>query len=374
MKYFIIAGERSGDLHASNLARELKKQDPKADIQGWGGELMAEAGVTVIKHYQEISFMGFAEVVTNANKIFKALKECKDTIAALKPDVIILVDFAGFNLRVARFAKEAGIKVYYYISPKVWAWNQSRATKIKVLVDKMFVILPFEKEFYQKFGMEVDYVGNPVNDAINCHKPDPDFRISNQLSKKPVIAILPGSRKQEVLAMLKQILKITPFFPSYQFVIAAVTNLPKEFYEPYQSEQVKIVYDQTYDLLAVAEAAVVTSGTATLETALMGVPQVVVYKANAITYVIARMLIKVKYISLVNLVAGKEVVKELIQSDFIPENIAYELKLILGNENYQDKLMLEYRRIKNLIGDAGASEKAARLMIEYLTGTEKILA
>ncbi|HEY8402411.1 MAG TPA: lipid-A-disaccharide synthase [Cytophagaceae bacterium] len=371
MKYFIIAGERSGDLHASNLVRSLKQQDAHAEIKGWGGELMHSAGVEVLKPYQEISFMGFAEVLTNAGKIFRALKECKEHILGFKPDVVILVDFAGFNLRVAKFAKESGIKVYYYISPKVWAWNQSRAWKIKAVVDKMFVILPFEKEFFKKYGMEVDYVGNPINDAISNHKNNPDFRESNDLFGRPIIALLPGSRKQEVQAMLDQMLEITKFFPAYQFVIAAVGNLPKEYYEPYKSDRIKVVYDQTYDLLAVSEAAVVTSGTATLETALMGVPQVVVYKANKLTYLIARMLIKVKYISLVNLVANAAVVKELIQSDFNPENIAYELKQILENENYQQKILLDYRRVKNLVGEPGASDNAARLMYQYLTNDIK---
>jgi len=367
MKYFIIAGERSGDLHGSNLIKALKNKDTEAEIQCWGGDMMQEAGAKLLKHYQEISFMGFAEVLTNVTKIFNALKECKSNILAFKPDVVILIDFAGFNLRIAKFAKANNIKVFYYISPKVWAWNQSRANKIKALVDKMFVILPFEKEFYKKFEYEVDYVGNPLNDAVAAFTKNSDFISENRISDKPIIAILPGSRKQEVLTMLHVMVSIIPSFPEYNFVIAAVSNLPKEYYEDFKkNNRVEVVYDKTYDLLSVAAAAVVTSGTATLETALFEVPQVVVYKASPVTYAIAKALIKVKYISLVNLVAEKEVVKELIQDEFNAASLTNELRKILPGTSERESQKAGYGKIKEVLGKPGASDKAAGLMIGYL--------
>jgi lipid-A-disaccharide synthase len=366
MKYFIIAGERSGDLHASNLIKSLKKEDSNADILCWGGDYMKQAGGTLAKHYSDISFMGFAEVLTNAGKIFKALKDCKADILNFRPDVIILVDFAGFNLRVAKFAKESGLKVFYYISPKVWAWNQSRAYKIKALVDRMFVIMPFEKDFYKKFDYDVDYVGNPLNDAIAAYIPNPEFKKQNNFNAMPVIAILPGSRKQEVETMLRFMVSIMDSFPEHRFVVAAVSNLPKAYYENFRKERVDIVYDQTYDVLSNAEGALVTSGTATLETALFEVPQVVCYKANSLTYLIAKSLIKVKYISLVNLIADKAVVKELIQNDLTSENIGKELGKLLFNKEYRQEQLDEYKKIKAILGEKGASEKTAKLMMRYL--------
>jgi lipid-A-disaccharide synthase len=366
MKYYIIAGERSGDLHASNLIKSLKKEDPNAHIRCWGGELSQAAGGELVMHYEKLAFMGFLEVLTNLTTIRKALKFCEQDILAYKPDVVILVDYAGFNLRMAAFTKAHGIKTYYYISPKIWAWNQSRANKIKRLIDKMFVILPFEKEFYKKFDYEVDYVGNPVCDSVAEFKPNPDFRKQNGLDDRPIIAVLPGSRKQEIEQMLHYMVSIVPGFGNYQFVVAAVPNLPKKYYEQFRRNIVTVVYDQTYDLLSQAKAALVTSGTATLETAMFGVPQVVCYKGNFITYVIARSLIKVKYISLVNLIADKEVVKELIQDDFTPSNLMTELRGLLEDKSLIDKQLHEYQKLKNILGEAGASEKTAKLMVSYL--------
>ena len=367
MKYFIIAGERSGDLHGSNLIKALKSKDAEAEIVCWGGDMMQQAGAKLLKHYKEISYMGFAEVLSNATKIVKALKECKQDILEFNPDVVVLIDFAGFNLRIAKFAKENKLKVFYYISPKVWAWNQSRANKIKVLVDRMFVILPFEKDFYRAYSYEVDYIGNPLNDAIASFEKNANFLSSNKIADKPIIAILPGSRKQEVLNMLKVMVSIIPFFPDYQFVIAAVSNLPKEYYENFKKKnRVEVVYDKTYDLLSVSTAAVVTSGTATLETALFQIPQVVVYKTSSLSYVIAKALIKVKYISLVNLVADKEVVKELIQKEFNADALQVQLQKILPGAVAREQLLKEYTKIKEVIGKPGASDKAAGLMIGYL--------
>jgi lipid-A-disaccharide synthase len=367
MKYFIIAGERSGDLHASNLIKALKQEDKEAEILCWGGDYMKQAGAKLLRHYSDISFMGFAEVLTNAGKIFKALKDCKADISNFKPDVIILVDFAGFNLRIAKFAKENNLKVFYYISPKVWAWNQSRAYKIKALVDRMFVIMPFDKEFYKRFDYEVDCVGNPLKDAISSFDQNPEFKKENNFDSKPIVAVLPGSRKQEVETMLQLMVSILEFFPDHRFVIAAVSNLPKGYYENFRKAgRVDIVYDQTYDLLSNAEAALVTSGTATLETALFEIPQVVCYKASTLTYMIVKMLIKVKYISLVNLIAGKEVVKELIQNDLNTLNIKSELEKILFDKTNRDLMLKEYKGLKILLGEKGASEKTAKLMVQYL--------
>lgn len=370
MKYYIIAGERSGDLHASNLIKSLKKGDNHSNIRCIGGDMMEEAGAKIFKHYKEISFMGFKEVFSNAITLLRAIKDCKKDILTYKPDVVILVDFAGFNLKIAKFAKENNIKVFYYISPKVWAWNQSRAFKIKNLVDRMFVIMPFEKEFYRKFDYEVDYVGNPLQDAIANYIPDPSFLKNNHFSGKPIVAILPGSRKQEVEKILFETGKIIDKFKGFEFVVAGVNNLPQTFYEEFSKQyKVKVVYDQTYDLLSHSTAAIVTSGTATLETALFRVPQVVVYKTNFITYKIAKNLIKVPYISLVNLIANKEVVKELIQDTFNDVLLENELALLLFNKDRKFQIEQDYDNLHLLLGGKGASETTAKLMMDYLGKT-----
>jgi lipid-A-disaccharide synthase len=368
MKYYIIAGERSGDLHASNLIKSIKQEDAEAQIRAWGGDMMQQAGATLVKHYKDLAFMGFWEVAKNLPTIMGFMKECQRDIVAYQPDVVVLVDYAGFNMRIAKFAKKQGIRVFYYISPKVWAWNQSRAYKIKANVDRLFVIFPFEVEFFKGYEYEVDYVGNPLLDAIAAFQPNPLFKQENNLPDKPIIALLPGSRKQEVEKMLEVMLGVVSKFNQYHFVIAAIRNLPESFYEPFSRvPHVSVVYEQTYDLLAHAEAALVTSGTATLETALFEVPQVVCYKTGAITYTIAKSLIQIGFISLVNLIANKEVVKELIQENFNVPALAYELKKILPGSEYRIEQLAEYGKIKQKMGQPGASEKAAKLMVSYLT-------
>ncbi|HEX8547094.1 MAG TPA: lipid-A-disaccharide synthase [Cytophagaceae bacterium] len=367
MKYYIIAGERSGDLHASNLIKSIKQLDKNSNVRGLGGDYLISEGMSLFKNYSEISFMGFLEVFKNLKTISKVLKSCKQDILDFQPDALILVDFAGFNLKIAEFAKKNNIKVFYYISPKIWAWNQKRAYKIKRLVDKMLVILPFEKEFYKKYDYEVDYVGNPLKDAISNFASDPTFA-QKLPSSKPIIAILPGSRKQEVDNILMTCGGIVNNYPDHQFVIAGVSNLSKEFYERFTSQyQATLVIDQTYDLLKNAQAAIVTSGTATLETALFKVPQIVVYKTSPITYMIAKNLIKVPYISLVNLIAGKEVVKELIQNDFNSNQLKIELDKLLFDQKSLKTIKDDYDKLDLVLGEAGASMKAAKLISEGLT-------
>ena len=369
MKYYVIAGEASGDLHGSNLLREIKLHDSTANIRCWGGDLMQAQGATLVKHYRELAFMGFLEVIANLRTILKNINFCKQDIVNFAPDVLILIDYPGFNLRIAQFAKTKGIKVFYYISPQIWAWKQSRVHKIKRCVDRMFVILPFEKDFYKKFDYDVDFVGHPLLDAI-ANEATKQFSSSTKFDR-PVIALLPGSRKQEVLQSLPIMLEMSKKFTNYQFVIAAAPSLTQEFYAPIVSGfDVAIVYNQTYTLLRKAKAALVTSGTATLETALFGVPEVVCYKGNSISYWIARQLIKVKYISLVNLIMDKIVVKELIQLEFNPSMLEKELNNILNNETTITQLKKDYTELVEKLGGSGASAKTAELMMHYLSEKE----
>ena len=363
MNYYIIAGEASGDLHASNLMKEIKLLDREANFRCWGGDLMEKQGSVLVKHYRDLAFMGFTEVVMNLHTIFKNINFCKKDILEFRPDVIILVDYPGFNLRIAQFAKANGIKVFYYISPQIWAWKESRIHQIKRTVDKMFVILPFEKDFYKKYNYDVDFVGHPLLDAIeNFASPQPSPE-----EREKVIAILPGSRKQEIAKMLPVMLSIKNDFKDFRFVIAAAPSVPKEFYENFTSgNDIEIVYGQTYDLLKQATAAIVTSGTATLETALFEVPEVVCYKGGSVSYYIAKLLVKVKFISLVNLIMDKEVVKELIQTDFNAENLKAELKKILFDEPKRNEIKENYILLKQKLGGKGASKKTAELMIQYL--------
>ncbi|OZI08080.1 lipid-A-disaccharide synthase [Siphonobacter sp. BAB-5385] len=364
MKYFLIAGERSGDLHGSNLIKGIRQHDASAIIQCWGGEDMEAAGAELLHHYRDSAFMGFWEVAKNLSTIRRQMKECKAQILAFQPDVLILIDYAGFNLRMATFAKQHGIRTFYYISPKVWAWNQKRALKIKRVVDRMFCIFPFEVDFFRKFDYEVDYVGNPLLDAIDSFTPDPDFRTKNQLDSRPIIALLPGSRVEEVRRMLPKMLSVRSQFPDYQFVVAKVSNLSETLYETSVSD-VSFVTNASYDLLTVAHAALVTSGTATLETALFNVPEVVCYEANGLSYHIAKRLIRVPYISLVNLIANQEVVKELIQHDLTTEQIAQELQKIVQGTS-REKMLRQYQDLHEKMGETGASERAGRRMVAYL--------
>ena len=365
-KYFIIAGERSGDLHGSNLIKAIKKADNNAQIKAWGGDYMQEAGAEITKHYSELAFMGFWEVIKNLPKILGLINECKKNITEFKPDAIILIDYAGFNMRIANWAKRERYKVFYYISPKVWAWNQKRAWKLKKNLERLFVIFPFEVEFFKKYDFEVEFVGNPLFDAIADFKKNPDFLTENNLPKKEIIALLPGSRKQEVEKMLTLMVETQKQFVDYQFVIAGVSNLPKEFYEKFTSPNISLVIDQTYDLLSNSKAALITSGTATLETALFNVPQVVCYKSSVLSYKIAKFVIKVPYISLVNLVAQKEVVKELIQDELNVESLTKELKAILSETGKRNAQMDDYQLIKDSLGSIGASQKTGSRIVEIL--------
>ncbi len=370
MRIYIIAGEASGDLHAANFVKELKQLYPQVELKGWGGDLMQQAGVNVVKHYRELAFMGFIEVVKNLRTILKNIKICVKDIEEFKPDAVFLVDYPGFNLRIAERIKPLGCKIYYYISPQVWAWKQNRVHKIKKLVDKMFVILPFEKEFYKKFDFDVDFVGHPLLDAIEQYQQESkkeDFRTKNGLDDRPIIALLPGSRKQEILVKLPLMLSVVNHFSDYQFVVAAAPSLPDDFYEQFKIPQkVSIVTGQTYALLNNSYAALVTSGTATLETALFNIPEVVCYKGSAVSYQIAKRLIKVKYISLVNLIAGKEVVKELIQGELNTANISRELKNITSNTEYRTQLIGEYGNLRQLLGGSGASATVANAVLKSL--------
>lgn len=366
MKYYIIAGEASGDLHGSNLMKALQKQDVNAEFRFWGGDLMESVGGTLVKHYKERSFMGFAEVILNLRKILGLIKFCKNDIDTYQPDVIIFIDNSGFNLRIAKWAKEKNYKTHYYISPQVWASRASRVEKIKRDIDAMYVILPFEKEFYNKYNYEVNFVGHPLIDAIadRTQVSEYDFRAEHNLSNKPIIALLPGSRKQEITKMLGVMLSLVNDFPDYQFVIAGAPSQDYSFYKPFiKQDNVAFISNKTYDLLSVSTAALVTSGTATLETALFKVPQVVCYKANAISYQIAKRIITLKFISLVNLIMDREVVTELIQDDLNKKRLKKELKLILDDDE-RIKFFINYYDLEKKLGGKGASEKAAKLIFE----------
>lgn len=369
MNYYLIAGESSGDLHGANLITALKKIDEEANFRIVGGDQMQKAsGQAALLHTSEMSFMGFIEVLRNIGSILKNLKEVKTDLLMHRPDALILIDFPGFNLKIASFAKLHGIKVFYYISPKVWAWNTGRVKKIKRIVDHMFCILPFEVDFYAKWNMQVDYVGNPLLDAIASYPFQSNFRQLHQLKEKPLIALLPGSRKMEISRLLPEMVRVTKLFPGHQFVIAGAPNFQKNYYRQFmEGLDLPVVFDQTYDLLRQAEAAIVASGTATLETALLHIPQVVIYKANAISIAIAKRVIRVDYISLVNLIMGKEVVKELIQKEANFRTIADELDLVLNDRDYRTQMLTDYTQLQELMGKPGASEKTAQLIKQYLS-------
>lgn len=370
MKYYIIAGEASGDLHGSNLMKELYNVDPAAEIRFWGGDLMQKAGGTLVKHYRDLAFMGFAEVVQNLGTILNNIKFCKQDILEFKPDAIIFIDYPGFNMRIAKWAKPLGFQTHYYISPQIWAWKENRIKAIKRDVDHMYIILPFEKEFYEnKHSYKVEFVGHPLIDAIQ-NKPATDtnaFRTEHGLDERPVIAILPGSRKQEITKMLEVMLSVTDDFPDHQFVIAGAPSQDYSLYEPFlNGKNVKFISNKTYDLLSIAHAALVTSGTATLETALFKVPEVVCYKGGWISYQIAKRIITLKYISLVNLIMDSEIVRELIQDECNKKNIRIELQKILTPEN-RVRLHEAYVLLEKKLGGPGASRKTAELIFKHLT-------
>lgn len=367
MKYYIIAGEASGDLHGSNLMKAIKLEDPTAEFRFWGGDLMQEEGGTMVKHYQELAFMGFFEVLANLRTILNNIKLAKADISNYRPDVVVLIDYPGFNLRISKFAKKSGFKVVYYISPQIWAWKESRVELIKKYVDEMLVILPFEKDFYKKHGVHVHFVGHPLLDAINKLSivNEEEFKKEHRLNEKKIIALLPGSREQEVEKMLQLMLSVRQDFREYQFVIAGAPGLDRDFYGKFVDENVHFVSNKTYDLLQCSEAALVASGTATLETALFNIPEVVCYRGNPISYEIGKRLVKnIRFISLVNLIMDREVVKELIQKELTTENLKKELRLILGSG--RKKMLEEYKELRNKLGNSGASERAAKLIVNLL--------
>lgn len=368
MKYYIIAGEASGDLHGSNLMKALLKVDVNADIRFWGGDLMQVAGGTLVTHYKERAFMGFSEVIINLFKIFKFISSCKNDIKAFNPDAIIFIDNSGFNLRIAKWAKQHNFKTNYYISPQIWASRASRVKAIKRDIDNMFVILPFVENFYKKHNYKVHFVGHPLIDAIADRNQVDEFKFRKEhaLTSKPIIALLPGSRKQEITKMLSIMLSVVDDFPNYQFVIAGAPSQDFNFYKTFiQNNTVCFIDNKTYDLLSVSTAALVTSGTATLETALFKIPQVVCYKGSTISYQIAKRIITLKYISLVNLIMDKEVVTELIQDDFNSKQLKQELTKIL-DKNQRSKIFLEYYNLEKALGGKGASKKTAELIYKSL--------
>ena len=368
MKYYLIAGERSGDLHGANLIKALRQQDPAAQVRCWGGDAMQAAGGELVVHYRDTAFMGFWEVFKNLRTIRHLLKRCQQDLRRYQPDALVLIDYPGFNLRIAKFAKQHGLRVFYYISPKVWAWNQSRAKKIKATVDHMYVILPFEEAFYRKYDYKVQYVGNPLFDAIRDFRPDKSFAANHLSDDRPVVALLPGSRQQEIALMLDMMLHVTDRFPDYHFVVAGVDNVPASFYDAGRDHPaVTIVMNQTYDVLHHARAAIVTSGTATLETALFEVPQMVTYRMSAITYQIARRVIRVPYISLVNLVAERAAVPELIQADFNIERISALLPKLMDDTPVRQQQIDDYRQIKDRLGDREASATVAKCILRALS-------
>ncbi len=376
MRYFIIAGEQSGDLHGSNLVRGLLDADKSAEIFCWGGDLMESAGATLLVHYSRLAFMGFVSVIRNLGTISKNMNLCKHQIIEYKPDVLIFIDYPGFNLRIAEFAKNAGYRTFYYISPKLWAWNEGRVKKIRKFIDRMFIIFPFEVDFYKKHGITVEYYGNPLVDEI-------EKKISSLPSKenicgylgiedKPVIALLAGSRRHEIELILPEMLKVVSHFPEYQFVLAGVKNIPDELYLNLIGDvSVKLIKEKTYEILYTSQAALVASGTATLEAALYGAPQVVCYKGDFFSMVIAWMVIKVKYISLVNLIMNSEVVRELVQYELNEKNIIAELRAVLPGGEKREKILSDYDILRKIIGKSGASDRIAKEMVEELKNAHK---
>lgn len=371
MRCYIISGEASGDLHGSNLVKEIIERKPDAVIRAWGGDLMSAAGADVVKHYRDLAFMGFAEVIANMGTILKNFKLCKADVLKFAPDVLILIDYPGFNLRMAEFAHKNGIKVFYYISPQIWAWKQNRVKKIKAYVDEMYVILPFEKDFYAKFGVDVNFVGHPLIDALNQFSeklPDRDLFFKEfEMTDRPLVLLLPGSRKQEIGKKLPLMLKVADRYPDYHFVVAGAPGQDAAFYSPFlEKTDVQLIFGKTYELLSYARAALVASGTATLETAIFRVPQVVCYRGGYLSYIIAKNLVKIKFISLVNLIMDREVVKELIQNELTMDNLESEFQKIVEDGNARDAQLAAYSELYSKLGGKGASALTAELMLKSL--------
>jgi lipid-A-disaccharide synthase len=368
MKYYFIAGEASGDLHASNLIKALRLEDPAAEIRAWGGDLMEAAGATVVKHYRDLAFMGFVEVVSNIRTILGNFRACKEDIMRFQPDALVLVDYPGFNLRMAKWAKAEGLKVFYYISPQLWAWHSSRVHGIKANIDRMFVILPFEKDFYTGYDYEVDFVGHPLLDVVDDYDAQIDIRGELGIADQPIIALLPGSRRQEISRMLPTMLSVAADYPDHQFVIAGAPSIPTEFYEEYlrqAPEHVRLISGYTYALLDQAYAALVTSGTATLETGLFAVPQIVCYRGSQLSYLIARRLVNVKYISLVNLILDRPLVRELIQQEFTTEHLKEAFQELLDPAK-REAMQAGYGELRRALGNAGAARRTAELIVHEL--------
>lgn len=372
MRYYVLAGEASGDLHASNLLKEISLIDKQAQFRGFGGDLMEKAGMTVLKHYRDLAFMGLVPVIMNIRTIRKNFRFCEQDMLQFKPDVLILIDYPGFNLRMAKFAKEHGIRTFYYISPKIWAWKQERVHRVKAFVDEMFTILPFEGEFYGRFDYPVNYVGNPLLDAILEKRTEPDFLrffTENNLPDKPVLALLPGSRRGEISVLLPILLEAASHFPEFQCVIAGAPNMGIEFYQPFmKGSKVPVLWGKTYEILIHSRVAIVSSGTATLETAILNVPQVVVYQLtpNWLFTFLKKYFLKTKFVSLVNIILGREAVSELIQSDFSLKKLVHELKRILHDPENEKRMLADYREMMIKLGEPGASKRTAELMVGKL--------
>lgn len=371
MRYFIISGEPSGDLHGANLVKSLLKEDPSADIACWGGDLMQQAGARLLKHYRELAFMGVWEVMIHLRAIKANFETCRRQISTFDPDVVILIDYPGFNLRIAKYVKKLGIKVFYYISPKLWAWNESRVKIIKKYIDRMYIIFPFELDFYRRHGYGVHYIGNPLVDETQSRRatlPSKEEILSSlNLGERPVIALLSGSRRQEVVSILPRMLQIVNEYPGYDFVITAVSHIPESVYSDIIGDMpVKVVTGKTYEVLSVAEAALVTSGTATLETALFDVPQVVCYYTSALTYHLARFVMKVRFISLVNLIMDREIIVELIQKDLNRDRLGKELSYILKGGIKRNTMIEDYSALHEALGGPGASSRVAGDIVKTL--------
>ena len=374
MRYYIIAGEASGDLHGSNLIKGIRKIDSSAQIRCWGGDLMKEAGAELVKHYKEGAIMGFVEVVANLGKLAKNLNDCKNDIINYNPDVVVLIDYPGFNFRIAQFAKERGMRVFYYIAPKVWAWKEKRVHKLKKYVDRLFIIFPFEIEYFKKWGIDAIYRGNPLLDSVDNHRSADETKEAFQKrtgigSAETTVALLAGSRRGEIKYLLPRMMQVAEKYPHYRFLLACAPSMEREFYESIigkKCSNIKLLFGETYSILRHSDAAIINSGTASLEAALIGVPQVVCYGGNEISYQIAKRVVKLKYISLANLIMDKGLFKELIQHDCTPQKISQELDNLLDNCVYREKMMADYRNVWDVLGGKGASEKVARAMIEEL--------
>lgn len=371
MKYYVIAGEASGDLHASYMMKAIKKRDPEAEFRGWGGDLMAAQGLQMVKHYKNTAFMGFVEVVSNLKTILNNLKYCKQDLMDYHPDALVLVDYPGFNMRIAEFAKKQGLKVFYYIAPQAWAWKQSRVKKIRRDVDKLFTLLPFEEPFFRKFDIDATYVGHPLMDELNLEQDEQEkkaFLKRNQLSNSPIIALFPGSRKQEINTMLPLMLTMQSMFPDFQFVIGGAPSQEIHIYNQHMKEaNFRVLFGQGQELMKYSKAALITSGTATLEAALLNLPQVICYKGNKVSIAIARKLVKIKYIGLANLILDRPVITELIQDDMNMDRVRKELDSVLFDETRRKKLFSDYDDLRKKIGGAGASENVANGIVDYLS-------